>query len=166
MAEGTLEMSDERFKELLDDGIHYDLRILLIHKAESDELSHEPVLPTGIAILAAICKRKGIYVRCLDYSVTPYNREELDKIIREERIDVVGLSSTTQAIPRIYKIIKAIKESFPRIIIIMGGPHVTVLYEEALENGADIIVRNEGELTFLELLPFLGGSDPPVSGRI
>jgi len=153
-------MSDARFKELLEDGIHYDLRILLIHKAESEELSHEPVLPTGIAILSAICKRKGIYVRCLDYSVTPYNREGLDKIIREDRIDVVGLSATTQAIPRIYKIIQAIKESFPRIIIMMGGPHVTVLYEEALENGADVIIRNEGELTFLELLPFLGGSDP------
>jgi radical SAM superfamily enzyme YgiQ (UPF0313 family) len=151
-------MSDVRFRELLDDGRHFNLRILLIHKAESDELSHEPVLPTGIAILAAICKRKGIYVRCLDYSVTPYNRGGLDKIIREERIDVVGLSATTQAIPRIYKIIQAIKESFPRIIIMMGGPHVTVLYEEALENGADIIVRNEGELTFLELLPFLNGA--------
>ncbi|MEA1928592.1 MAG: radical SAM protein [Candidatus Auribacterota bacterium] len=150
--------SDERFKELLDDGRQYDLRILLIHKAESEELSHEPVLPTGIAILAAICKKKGVSVRCLDYSVTHYDQEDLNKIIREGKIDVVGLSATTQAIPRIYNIVKAIKESHPRIITVMGGPHVTVLYEEAIENGADIVVRNEGELTFLELLPLLEGA--------
>jgi len=153
-------MSDKRFKELLNDGRHYNLRILLIHKAESEELSHEPVLPTGIAILAAICKRKGVSVRCLDYSVIHFNRERLDEILEEERIDVVGLSATTQAIPRIYKIIRAIKESHPRIIIMMGGPHVTVLYEEAIENGTNIVVRNEGELTFLELLPLLEGATP------
>ncbi len=153
-------MSDKRFKELLNDGRNYNLRILLIHKAESEELSHEPVLPTGIAILAAICKRKGVAVRCLDYSVTPYNRDELDKIIREENIDIVGFSATTQAIPRIYKIIKAIKEDHPRVIIMIGGPHVTVLYEEALSHGADIVVRNEGELTLLELFPALAGAAP------
>ncbi len=160
-------MSDERFKELLHEGRRYDLRFLLLHKAESTELSHEPVLPTGIAILAAICKKKGIFVRCVDYSVTRFDPGRLKEIIRNDRINVVGISATTQAIKQAYAMVKVVKKVDDRIIVQMGGPHVTVLYEEALRNGADIIVRNEGELTFLELLPFLNGTTPDeLPGRL
>lgn len=149
---------DKRFLELLQNGRRYDLRVLFLHKAESAELSHEPVLPTGIAILAALCRRQRIPVRCLDYSVIPYDPERLREIIREENINVVGISATTQAIPWAYRAIRDLGAVKEKPVILIGGPHVTVLYEEALANGADIVVRNEGELTFLELLPVLDGT--------
>ncbi len=151
--------ADKRFLELLNDGRRYDLRFLLIHKAESAEFSHEPVLPTGIAILAALCKKKGIPVRCIDYSVNLYCPRRLAEILRREKINVIGISATTQAIPWAYQVIKNIRDIDRHIPILMGGPHATVLYDEALKKGVDIVVRNEGELTFLELMPLLVGSN-------
>lgn len=152
--------SDQRFSELLNDGERYGLRVLFLHKAESAEISHEPVLPTGIAILAALCRRKQIPVRCLDYSVTPYDPEQLREIVRGEKINVVGISATTQAIPWAYRAIRDLQSIEEKPVILIGGPHVTVLYKEAIANGADIVVRNEGELTFLELLPVLDSPTP------
>ena len=44
---------------------------------------------------------------------------------------------------------------FPEIIVIAGGPHATYVYDEALDNGIDIVVRFEGEITMLELVEIL-----------
>ena len=153
-------MSDQKFKELLRDTRPVDLRVLLIHTAESEMLSNEPVIPTGIAILAAICKQRNVFVRCLDYSVMPYREKELSEIIKREEINVVGISSTTPGIGQAYRIVKTVKETDPNILVLAGGPHPTVLPDEALGKGVDIVVRNEGELTFLELLPLLGRHTP------
>ena len=40
-----------------------------------------------------------------------------------------------------------LNNKYPDCIIIMGGIHVTAIPEEALREGADIVVRSEGELT-------------------
>jgi len=153
-------MSDERFKQLLNNPIPFRPRVLLIQTAESGMITNEPVLPTGIAILAAICRKKNVPVRCVDYSVTSYREEELKSLIEDSEIGVVGISSTTPGINQAYRIARAVKEMDGRILTLMGGPHASVLYEEALSRGADIVVRNEGELTFLELLPLLAECSP------
>lgn len=70
--------------------------------------------------------------------------------------DLVGFSVLTCHAPRIYSSAKLLKErakeSDRRIGIIMGGPHVTALPEEALINGADFVVRHEGEEIVVPLI--------------
>jgi len=61
--------------------------------------------------------------------------------------------------PYFVELVKILKEKFKAIPIIAGGPHPTVLPEQALnENpGLDYIVVGEGEITILELLDGISG---------
>lgn len=100
----------------------------------------------GLPILGALVKRElgiepKIYI------------EEIGGIDWEEVLgaDLVGISAITPNAPGAYGIIKRIKDEDAGITVVMGGPHATFMPDEALENGADFVVRGEGEWTFLEL---------------
>lgn len=131
------------------------LRFLFINPATT--ISESPYLPLGIAYLASILELNGIFVKCLDYQVEAIDYSKLRRIIKTKQINVIGVTSTTPQTSTAYKIAKFIKSVNPKITILMGGIHPTVLPEEALSHGADIIIRGEGERTFTELVPFLLG---------
>ncbi|MBN2167927.1 MAG: radical SAM protein, partial [Actinobacteria bacterium] len=48
--------------------------------------------------------------------------------------------------------------------VVMGGAHVTFKSDEALENGADYVVRGEGEETFVELIEYLSSGKGTLAG--
>ena len=129
------------------------LRFLLIHPATT--VSESPYVPTGIAYLAAILEQNSIFVNCLDYQVEEIDYPKLRRLIRSKEINIVGITSTTTTAISAYKIAAFIKKYNPQIKILMGGIHPTILPEEALSNGADIVVRGEGERTLVELTPAL-----------
>jgi len=84
---------------------------------------------------------------------------ELHPSLREA--DVVGLSAMTPTAPRAYEIADAVHARAPGARVIIGGPHVTFLPEEALEH-ADVVVRGEAEPVITEALDSSGGI---VQGR-
>jgi len=67
--------------------------------------------------------------------------------------DVYLISSlfTTYAVT-VYELIHLIRESAPRAKIIVGGAHATILPDEVLSNGADFVIRGEGEVALPQLL--------------
>jgi len=66
-----------------------------------------------------------------------------------ETADVVGISTITSTAPRAYAIAdRARKLGIP---VLMGGPHVTFMPDEALEH-ADFIIRGEGEQTLMAFI--------------
>ena len=71
--------------------------------------------------------------------------------------DLVGISTITTTAPEAYAMLEKIKQRWD-IPVVMGGPHVTFLPEEALEKGADFVVRGEGERAFPELVRRLPSS--------
>jgi len=77
--------------------------------------------------------------------------EEMRKIDYEiiKDADLVGISTITPTAPRAYAIADRIREM--GIPVIMGGPHVTYLAEEALGH-ADFVIRGEGEQALMELI--------------
>ncbi len=78
-----------------------------------------------------------------------------------KRADMILVSSTTSTAPRSYSLIAKIRAEFNRDApILMGGPHVTFLPEEALEKGADFVFRHEADETFPAFLRWwLSGRD-------
>ena len=72
--------------------------------------------------------------------------------MRSEKSDLVRISVLAPLAPKAYKIVEVLKAELPDIPIVMGGPHPTIMSNEALDSGADIIVLGEGELTSLELV--------------
>jgi radical SAM superfamily enzyme YgiQ (UPF0313 family) len=65
--------------------------------------------------------------------------------------DLVGISTITTTAPEAYAMLNKVKQ-LGDMPVVMGGPHVTFLPQEALEKGADFVVRGEGENAFLKLV--------------
>lgn len=75
------------------------------------------------------------------------------RLLHEQQPDVVGLSIMTFQRPTAHKIIALVRSVSPRARIVVGG-YDPSLAPKAYEgpNGADFIVRGEGEISFRELL--------------
>jgi magnesium-protoporphyrin IX monomethyl ester (oxidative) cyclase len=126
------------------------------------------VPPLGLAYIAAVLEKHGYKVKIID---SPTLEIDEDKWVREVKAfspDIVGMSLLTPLAPRGYRAAKLLKRELPDTIIIAGGPHPTFLYREALDNGFDIVVRGEGELTTLELVKTIEekGLDPEALKRV
>lgn len=100
----------------------------------------------GLPILGAILEKMGIKVKIFCENISPINWEEI------KNADLIGLTALTTLAPRAYEIIERVRKINPDCKIIMGGVHVTSRPEEALENGVDFAVRNEGEKTLKKLV--------------
>ncbi len=68
--------------------------------------------------------------------------------IESHAIDVIGLSVYIFNHEKTKEFIARLKQEFPSIRIIVGGPEVTYQVNKWLEYGADYVIRGEGELVF------------------
>ncbi|UCG95686.1 MAG: B12-binding domain-containing radical SAM protein [archaeon] len=68
---------------------------------------------------------------------------EASKEIEKIDPDVVGFSGYTQEINDVYNFSQLIGATMPETIRILGGYHATVLPEEALDKGFDVVFRGE-----------------------
>jgi len=97
----------------------------------------------GTLILGAILEDAGYLVR-----VFVEDMGEIDfKSVFEA--DLVGISTITSTAPRAYALASQIKDY--GIPVIMGGPHVTYLAEEAL-GYADYVMRGEAENSIVDFV--------------
>jgi radical SAM superfamily enzyme YgiQ (UPF0313 family) len=79
-------------------------------------------------------------------------RETVERLVRERKPDVVGLSVMTfqrRTARRIVEIVRALR---PEALIVVGGYDPSLAPEEWTDGTADFVVRGEGELTFRDLL--------------
>lgn len=109
--------------------------------------------PLGIAYIAAVLEKEGYICKIMDLSGSKYDLGELQKILLNEKPDIVGISSITPTFPEALQIARATKAKLPETIVVMGGIHTTVRPHDALNTPyVNIVVRGEGEITFKELL--------------
>ncbi len=111
--------------------------ILIEPKAPDLHIYSQFKLPRlGPVILGTLMKKLGWEVQVVF--------EELQKMDFEAAYaaDLVGISTITSTAPRAYAMADKIKQE--GVPVIMGGPHVTFLPEEALQH-ADFVIRGEGE---------------------
>ncbi|MCP4111928.1 MAG: B12-binding domain-containing radical SAM protein, partial [Desulfobacteraceae bacterium] len=111
--------------------------------------------PLGLAYIAAYLAEHGHECRIIDGIAEPLDFGSLCDIARE--YDIIGITVVTTYYKRAGELIHALRDSGSDTTIAVGGPHVTVLSESLLEEGADYAVVGEGEVTMLELLECLFG---------
>lgn len=111
-------------------------------------------LPTlGLAYIAAFLEKHGYNASIVDMNVETIGIDDLLARISSGQYKLVGITATTVQINPALIIAEKIKEKFPDIKIVMGGPHPNVMLEEVLSSEyVDYVVRGEGELTMLELV--------------
>ena len=138
------------------------MKFLLIRTAEIK--NNKPIIsfplsqpPLGLLYLASAIEQKGHTVEILDYLTNPQISTSLKESI--ESTDAVGITLTTDQIKSVANLTQNIKELNPKIPIIIGGPHCTVLLDQALREipYADISVVGDGEPVILEIIQWLQG---------
>ena len=130
-------------------------------------------LPLGLLYVAAVLEEAGFEVEVLDAFMTDVVFRRIgdsveigmsyDKIREEIQFrnpDVIGIANPftcqTEHAARVAAISKATNH---RIITVVGGPHVSVVPMEFLEEATavDIVVIGEGEYTMLEIAEYAEG---------
>lgn len=68
----------------------------------------------------------------------------------------IGMTTNSENIANVYKICAFLKEHYPQLPIILGGPQVTFSDVETLEKcNCDIVIRNRGEKKIIDLLSII-----------
>ncbi len=82
--------------------------------------------PLGILYLASVLEKIAIKVKIIDAMAAPIKLEDIVKLIEKEDTRIVGISATTPQIRGSVQLATALKQTLGnRIIIGLGGPHVT-----------------------------------------
>ncbi len=113
-----------------------------------------PSPPLGLTYIAAACEATGAQVAIFDYIVRGYSQTKLEEELKAFDPDIVGTNSVTMNFKQAADILCSVKKFNPKIITLMGGPHVSFDSENTLNLYPliDIIVKGEGEVTVTELL--------------
>jgi radical SAM superfamily enzyme YgiQ (UPF0313 family) len=106
----------------------------------------------GQAYLAQTLQEECIEHDTLDMNLG-YTLKHLLQKIEEFRPDLIGMSLISFEYKRFYHLLSEIKRLCPGVKIIVGGPHVTIMREQVLQQCAaiDYGVVYEGEGTLTEL---------------
>src|ERR671934_2376800 len=72
----------------------------------------------------------GHEVLLVDGNAKPMDERQLVRFVREQEIGLVGIGAMTRMIARAYRMADAVRAA--GIPVVMGGPHVTELPDEAL----------------------------------
>lgn len=110
------------------------------------------VPPVGLAYVGSYLKEKGFEVKLIDLMFSD-GWEDIERIIRVESPDLVGLSATTPQISAAFKVAKMVKAISKDIRVVVGGIHASALPEETIaDENIDILAYGEGELTMAEIV--------------
>jgi len=130
------------------------VRIILIEPAAPGfhVYSFIKQLRLGLPLLGAILKERGHEVRIYAESL---HEIDWDHVLSA---DLVGISATTSTAVRAYRYAQRVRDA--GIPVVMGGPHVTFLADEAMDF-CDYVIRHEGEDALVELVDYLEGRGAP-----
>ncbi len=142
--------------------------ITLVNPPQTSGAPESGFIPLGIGYLAAVLEQNQYQVDIIDCQVQKPTQKELENELNRLQPDAVGVTSTTLTYKSATEIAKTAKQACPDSLIILGGPHVTVLDEQTLREQpeVDIVVRGEGEQTLLELVDLASKSSMKALNKV
>ncbi len=120
----------------------------------AERWSKGSTMPTlGLLYIGAVLEKEGIDVGIVPADVLGLGWKGIEKRIREEEPDIIGITGTTENRFQAFELIRRARKARPDALIIMGGPHASMAAEDTLAHipELDLIVRGEGEITMLEV---------------
>lgn len=123
------------------------MRVLLIKiPSYSDVISP----PLGLGYLADSIKDIA-RVAILDGVKINLNKRRLIDGIRRFAPDIIGISVVSASVRNSLEFVRIIREEFPQISVIAGGPHPSIMAEDYLATAGgdlDVIIRGDAEVGF------------------
>lgn len=108
--------------------------------------------PLGLAYIAAVLEKRGYTVSIIDMQAKQVTREDLARILLDEKPQLIGLTTMVASYMNALRISRFIKEFLPAVKIVVGGPQASFLPEETLrEPAVDAVCLFEGEETVREI---------------
>ncbi|HWF37873.1 MAG TPA: radical SAM protein [Candidatus Acidoferrales bacterium] len=97
----------------------------------------------------------GHEVVLIDGNAQPMDEISIARFVREQHIDLVGIGAMTRMIAKAYRMADAVRAT--GVPVVMGGPHVTEMADEALgRNGgarhADAVALGEADETWPKIV--------------
>lgn len=146
--------------------------------------------PLGLASLAAVIRDKGheVLIHDSDCNVDPKKMDlgrlednlpiylkslkddslpvwgEIKEQINSFKPDIVGITVFTTFAASSFTVAAIVKSIDINLPVVMGGPHITLRYDEVLKICPDVdyLVRGEGEYAFLELIEKIQSKEKPI----
>ncbi|MDP1852706.1 MAG: radical SAM protein [Candidatus Omnitrophota bacterium] len=112
----------------------------------------------GIAYLLAIAKKEGLKVKYIDMVIDCFSIEQLIDFVSKTKPAVVGFTAFTIQVRTAAFIAEKIKHTLPEVKICVGGPHVTAIPKETLDEFPwfDFVISGEGEEVLPKIFDSLG----------
>lgn len=126
-------------------------RILL---TQPPTTTRHPQPPIGLAIIGAVLEKECEVLPILDGNFSQDYLTDLIKKIESTKPDAVGFTALTPTVYNVIESVKLIKEIDKDILVIIGGPHASVLPKKTLIRcpELDVAVSGEGEITIHEIM--------------
>ena len=118
--------------------------------------------PLNLAGIAAFLIKKSYDVSIWDFDVEPLSEPDFGERLKKLNPFMVGISCYTPTIINGHNIAGYVKKYLPKAVVIVGGPHLSALPEETLNEfqNFDIGVIGEGEETVGELAGKISHGEP------
>ncbi|MFH2136989.1 MAG: radical SAM protein [Candidatus Omnitrophota bacterium] len=121
--------------------------------------------PFGLGYMAAILNNLGHSVSICNFTQNKYSLPRVIKKIIELAPDVLGITVYSFSYRECRDIVHGVKRINSRITIVVGGPHISVLPKESLEDlKADFAVVGEAERIFPKLIAQAGDVNSSFEG--
>lgn len=102
--------------------------------------------PSGLLYMGAMFEQAGHTVQIMDCEVNDLHQDEVIERISNFQPDMVGISTLTLMSYRTFELSNLIREKFPGIFILIGGPHANAKPEETLaKTMANVVVTGEAD---------------------
>ena len=112
--------------------------------------------PLALGYLAAPLVKKGYQIKIIDASSMECDNDDIIKEVEQYRPDLIGISAVTANAKEAHSLIDYLKQKYPKIPIILGGPHVNCFPDLVFKDSPklDMIVYGEGEKVFEEIVDY------------
>ena len=119
----------------------------------------------GLLSLGAVLRKEGHRIRIVDASAQGLGYEQTIEETKNFQPDIIALTAVTPSIIKTVKLASMMKEIYPDVPVVIGGPHFTAVPEQTLSDYSvfDYGVVGEGEDTIVDLVAKLSSGRKPLN---
>jgi anaerobic magnesium-protoporphyrin IX monomethyl ester cyclase len=111
--------------------------------------------PLNLSLLAAVCESRGHEAKIIDGEVLRLDTKELAKQVVATNPDVAAFSMYSPFAHLAADVSAEIKKLNADIVVVSGGPHATILKEQAMKPSFDYLFMGEAERSLPDFLDAL-----------